>query len=67
MRSGGRGVLDMELETIAPQKGSLQLTYPSQFLSATQGYKTSPFGVSAPPTSLDETSLFISLVIGLLV
>ena len=36
---------------------------PPEFLSTTCGYGTSPFCVSAPPTSLDECGFFNSVVV----
>lgn len=45
----GLGPLDL-------QGGPLQPRYPSQFLTTTRGCGTSPFHVSAPPTSLNVAS-----------
>ena len=44
---------------------SLLLRYPSEFLSTTHGYGTSPFCISAPPTSLNGCGFFNSVVVRL--
>ena len=44
---------------------SLLLRYPSEFLSTTHGCGTSPFRISAPPTSLNRCGFFNSVVVRL--
>ena len=51
--------LGMGLLSLAPQEGTLQPRYASQFLSATDECVTSPFCTSALPTSLDVASTLI--------
>ena len=52
----GSGCSGVGLGPFTPQGGPPQLRYPSWFLSATGGYGTSLFRVSAFPTSLDVAS-----------